>query len=49
VETPSRLDPPQAELLRELAALRGEEAPDGNIRAGGKSMFGRIRDAFNPH
>jgi molecular chaperone DnaJ len=49
VETPSRLDPRQTELLLELAALRDEEAPQGIIRAGSKSMFGRIRDAFNTH
>jgi molecular chaperone DnaJ len=49
VETPTRLDPQQEELLRELAAIRGEEKPDGRIgptRSSG-SVFGRIRDAFN--
>ncbi|MCW2793561.1 MAG: dnaJ [Nocardioides sp.] len=49
VETPSRLDPRQEELLRELAALRGEEQPTGQVRPGSKSVFGRLRDAFNPH
>lgn len=50
VETPSRLDPRQEELLRELAAIRGEESPDGQVRPGShKSVFGRLRDAFNPH
>jgi molecular chaperone DnaJ len=50
VDTPTRLDPRQEELLRELAAIRGEEKPDGNLTAGNKStVFGRIRDAFNPH
>ena len=29
VDTPTRLDPRQEELLRELAAIRGEESPDG--------------------
>jgi molecular chaperone DnaJ len=51
VETPSRLDPRQEELLRELAALRDEEKPDGRIgptKPSG-SVFGRIRDAFNGH
>ena len=48
VETPSRLDPRQEELMRELAAIRGEEKPDGRISPSGqKSFFGRIRDAFN--
>jgi len=49
VETPTRLDPRQEELLTELAALRGEEQPSGQVRPGNKSMFGRIRDAFNQH
>ncbi len=49
VETPSRLDARQTELLRELAELRDEESPEGTIRAGNKSVFSRIRDAFNPH
>jgi molecular chaperone DnaJ len=49
VETPSRLDARQTELLRELSELRGEETPEGTIRGGNKSVFSRIRDAFNPH
>jgi molecular chaperone DnaJ len=49
VETPSRLDPRQEELLRELAAIRGEEAPTGQVQPSQKSMFGRLRDAFNQH
>ena len=43
VETPTRLDPRQEELLRELAAIRGEEKPDGRLgpdRPSG-SVFGR--------
>ncbi|MCW2813516.1 MAG: chaperone protein DnaJ [Nocardioides sp.] len=42
VETPSRLDPRQEELLRELAALRGEEQPSGQVKAQQKSVFGRL-------
>lgn len=49
VETPTKVDGRQEELLRELAALRGEEAPDGNLSSGHKGVFGRLRDAFNPH
>jgi molecular chaperone DnaJ len=49
VETPTRLDPRQEELLRELAAIRGEEQPLGQLRPGSKSVFGRLRDAFNAH
>ncbi len=46
VETPTRLDARQEELLRELAALRAEESPTGEVQAGQKSVFGRLRDAF---
>ena len=49
VETPTMLDPRQEELLRELAAIRGEEEPTGTVRAASKSVFGRLRDAFNQH
>lgn len=47
VETPTKLDERQEELLRELAGLRHEEAPDGRIQPGHRGMFGRLRDAFN--
>ena len=51
VETPTRLDPRQEELMRELAAIRGEEKPDGRLSSSrpSSSVFGRIRDAFNGH
>ena len=49
VETPGRLDPRQEELLRELAAIRGEEQPTGDVRPAHKSVFGRLRDAFSTH
>jgi molecular chaperone DnaJ len=48
VETPTRLDEQQQELLRELARVRREETPDGKLHPTHKSMFGRIRDAFGP-
>ncbi|HET8604331.1 MAG TPA: molecular chaperone DnaJ [Marmoricola sp.] len=48
VETPTRLDERQEQLLRELAELRHEESPDGRIHPGHKTMFGRLRDAFGP-
>ena len=48
VETPTRLDERQEELLRELAGLRHEESPDGQVHAAPKSVFSRFRDAFNP-
>ncbi len=40
----------QEELLRELAAMRGEEASVGTVQAGHPSnsgLFSRLRDAFN--
>jgi molecular chaperone DnaJ len=49
VETPTRLDARQEELLRELAAIRQEEQPTGQVRPSQKSVFGRLRDAFNQH
>jgi molecular chaperone DnaJ len=48
VETPTRLDPRQEELLRELAAIRDEESPDGLVQAPHRSVFDRLRDAFGP-
>jgi molecular chaperone DnaJ len=48
VETPHKLDERQEQLLRELAAIRHEESPDGRIQPTHKGMFGRLRDAFNP-
>ncbi len=48
VETPTKLDDRQQELLRELASLRHEESPDGKIQTPHKGVFGRLRDAFNP-
>ena len=46
VETPTRLDDPQEELLRELAAVRGEENPVGLVEKPNKGFFGRFKDAF---
>ncbi len=43
VETPTKLDPRQEELLRELAAIRGEERPTGQVKGQQqKSVFGRL-------
>lgn len=49
VETPTRLDARQKELLRELAELRKEESLDADVDATQKSVFSRFRDAFNQH
>ena len=46
VETPTRVDERQRELLRELAKVREEEAPDGRVQPAQKSVFGRFKDAF---
>ena len=48
VRTPTRLDARQEELLRELAALRGEESPQATFESresGG--LFSRLRDVLS--
>jgi molecular chaperone DnaJ len=48
VQTPTRLDAEQEELLRKLAALRGEDRPDiGQVTTNQQGFFTRLRDAFN--
>jgi molecular chaperone DnaJ len=46
VLTPTRLDPDQEELLRQFAALRGEERPEGRMAPAGQGLFGKLRDAL---
>lgn len=46
VETPSRLNEEQRELLTQLAALRDEDKPVGEFSSNHKGVFGRIKDAF---
>ncbi len=47
VETPTKLDERQRQLLRELAEMRHEESPDGRIEpTTQKSVFGRFKNAF---
>ncbi|GAB4083128.1 molecular chaperone DnaJ [Modestobacter muralis] len=46
VQTPTRLDDRQSELLRELAALRNEDLTQGT-EANHGGLFSRVRDAFN--
>jgi molecular chaperone DnaJ len=46
VVTPTRVDARQAELLRELATLRGEEQPELAARGHNGGFFSRIRDSF---
>ncbi len=48
VLVPTRLDPRQTELLRELAAMRGEEQPDHAVTSrNGSRLFSRLRDSFS--
>jgi molecular chaperone DnaJ len=46
VRTPTRLDPEQEKLLRELAALRGEDQPATAEHPSSGGLFSRVRDAF---
>ncbi|MDN4489739.1 molecular chaperone DnaJ [Demequina sp. SYSU T00068] len=46
VTTPTELTDEQAELLRQLAALRGEEAPEARLAPIGGGVFSRLKDAF---
>ncbi|MCW2862678.1 MAG: molecular chaperone DnaJ [Actinoallomurus sp.] len=47
IETPTKLDEEQEELLRQLSVLRGEERPPGKFTPGQQGFFSRLRDAFN--
>jgi molecular chaperone DnaJ len=50
VATPTKLDAAQEDLLRQLAALRGETTATTTVQAGRveqSSLFSRLRDAFN--
>ncbi|HEY8482041.1 MAG TPA: DnaJ C-terminal domain-containing protein, partial [Spirillospora sp.] len=49
VETPTRLDEEQEQLLRRLAELRGEERPPGKFAPGQRGVFSRLKDVFNQH
>ena len=46
VDTPTKLDAEQEDLLRRLAKLRDEERPTGQFVPTHKGMFGRLRGAF---
>jgi molecular chaperone DnaJ len=47
VQTPTKLDAEQEDLLRRLAALRGEERPQAKTtHAEDGTIFGKLRDAF---
>lgn len=46
VATPTKLDERQEQLLRELAKMRGEEAPPGQFAAGQQGLFSRLKDVW---
>ena len=46
VQTPTRMDEEQRELMHQLAELRGEIGPEGMVQRQGRGVFGRLRDAF---
>ena len=46
VQTPTRLDAEQEELLQRLARLRGEEFPAGEFQPGQQGFLGRLRDVL---
>lgn len=46
VETPTRLDSGQSQLLEQLAALRGEENPGMAVDTRHRGVFGRFKEAF---
>lgn len=46
VQTPTKVDRKQQELLEQLAKLRGEENPTGEVMQEQPGFFSRIKDAF---
>lgn len=46
VQTPTRLDDRQRELLRQLAEVRDETTVTANVSRGNKGVFGRLKEAF---
>ncbi|MVA77541.1 molecular chaperone DnaJ [Auraticoccus sp. F435] len=49
VQTPTRLDEEQRELLRRLAELRDEATVQPTVQKTGKGVFSRLREAFGGH
>ncbi|MCG2801658.1 MAG: molecular chaperone DnaJ [Cellulomonas sp.] len=47
VQVPMPDDEQQVELLRQLAALRGEERPEGRLAASGNGVFAKLRDKLS--
>ncbi len=47
VDTPTKLDDAQRELLAQLAAARNETRPTASVAKQGKGMFGWLKEAFS--
>jgi len=47
VQVPAPADDEQAELLRRLAVLRGEERPEARLAAANPGMFAKLRDKLS--
>jgi molecular chaperone DnaJ len=46
VQTPTKLDKEQRDLVRQLAELREETSVEGSVQRHNQGFFGRLRDAF---
>ncbi|CEA08179.1 Chaperone protein DnaJ [Arthrobacter saudimassiliensis] len=49
VETPTKVDAEQEELLRRLAELRGEQYAEGRLSTSGSGVFAKLRDRLGNH
>ncbi|NLF05688.1 MAG: molecular chaperone DnaJ, partial [Actinomycetales bacterium] len=47
VAVPTAVDDEQAELLRQLAALRGEERPEARLAAANPGVFAKLREKLS--
>jgi molecular chaperone DnaJ len=47
VQVPTAMDDEQAELLRKLAALRGEERPEARFAGSSTGVFAKLRDKLS--
>jgi molecular chaperone DnaJ len=47
VDTPTKLDAKQRELLTQLAEVRDETRPEASVAKQGKGMFGWLKEAFS--
>lgn len=47
VQTPTKLDDEQRELLRQFAASRGESRPEVSVARHGKGVFGWLKETFS--